>query len=176
MSKAKRDRLFKRGRVFFRPLKLIEGDRYSKDIGYLWVSHQKKPCHWFPKDCTQEQFAKKLEEMSQWYEYYIAEDRNKEYADKGPIAFLGVASDGWKLEPHVEFFGWSTVRNKLNTVVSFLQMFRYKKIGVIMIYSLEDSKNLFDKACDYGVLHKVGKIVNGDPRGDIWLYSVKGEI
>jgi hypothetical protein len=178
VSKQKRDRLFKGGRPRLRALNIIDGDSYHKDIALLWVAHQKSNFVWLPKDITQEEFAKKIEEISSGEELIVAEDRNLKYKDGyGPVALITVFSlDGWKYEPHAQFFPWCSTRNKLRVSVSFLQWARYQKnIGVCIVKSLNDSLNLFDKCCEYGVLHRIGRIVNGDPRGDETLYSVRGK-
>jgi len=174
--KDKRERLFKKDRPFIRKLEVFDGNKYHKDIGILWVAYQKKPFPWLEKNLNQEQFARKIEEISKSEDLLVAEDRNKSFKEKGPVGVFSVTSDGWKYEPHVQFLPWSSKKNILRVTVAFLQYIRYsKKVGVCVVYSLEDSLSLFDKCCEYGVLHKVGKILNGDPRGDEWVYSIRGK-
>lgn len=173
--KERRDRLFKKGRPHIRQVQVFDGDKYHKDIGILWVAYQKQPFYSLGPGLTQEQFAKEISEICKTTELLLADDENKAYKNSGPVAVIGVHSNGWKIEPHAEFFKWANPRNILRVSVAFFQMARYRKIGACVVHSLEDSFGLFDKCCEYGVLHKVGTIVNGDPRGDEIVYSVRGK-
>lgn len=177
MSKEKRDRLFKKGRPFIRELKILDGEKYHKDLGILWVAHTKSPFTWLPDGLEQSDFAASIQEIYQGEDLLIAEDDNRQFKNKkGPVALFSLKTNGWKYEPHVQFMPWATKKNILRTTVAFLQFVRYsKKVGCIVVYSMENSLPLFDKCCDYGVLHKVGLIPNGDPRGDEWLYTIRGK-
>lgn len=178
MTKDKRDRLFKKGRPFLRPFLIMNGEEYHRDLGVLWVAHKKNPFQWLPENITQEQFASEIIGLTKTGELVVAEDRNKSFKEGvGIVALIIVRTDDqWKFEPHAQFMPWSTTKNKLRTCISFFQYVRYnKKIGVCVVESLDNSIPLFDKCCEYGVLHKVGKIINGDPRGDETIYSVKGK-
>lgn len=168
-----RDRLFKKDRPFIRPLEIYDGDSYHKDMGILWAAHQKKSFYGY-NDVTQEEFAKQVEELSQDKELYMIEDHNKGYKDHGPVGAIAVETDGWKIEPHAEFFKWATPKNILRASVSFLQMARYKKIGCVEVRCVDSSKSLFDHCVNYGVLYFSGKILGGDPRGTEYIYSVRG--
>jgi hypothetical protein len=173
--KDKRDRLFKRSKPFIRPLVIRDGDKYHKDMGYLWVSHQRKPFHVIPKDITQSEFARRIEHLASCNEFFMVDDDSHELKGRGPIALVGITTDGWKIEPHVEFMQWASPRNKLRGCVTFFQMMMLsRKVGACVVYCVEDSRCLFDHVCHYGVLQYVGKILNGDPRGDNFIYSMRG--
>lgn len=175
-GREKRAVLFKKDRPFIRPIQIFDKDKYHKDIGILWVAYQKKPFQWLKPNLNQEQFGRKIEDVSKNEELLVAEDHNKNFKVPGMVGLFSVTSDGWKYEPHVQFMPWASKKNILRATVSFLQYIRYsKKVGVCVVHSIEESLPLFDKCCEYGVLHKVGKIVNGDPRGDEWIYSVRGK-
>jgi len=143
----------------------------------MWVSYQKNPFEGMPEGLSQEQFAQWAEDFSRTFELVVSEDYNNSYKDGyGIIAVGKVENNGWKYEPHVQFLTWATKKNKLRTIVSFLQMIRYsRKIGCCVLSILSPYKNLYDHVIKYGVLHYVGKIVNGDERGDVYLYSVRGK-
>lgn len=174
--KEKRELLFKGGRPVFRSLNLMDGENYHRDIAICWLAHSKKPFYSI-KATDQKGFADELIENSSFCEFLICEDSNDHYSNgSGPIGIVWIRTDGWKVEPHCVFFSWATARNKLRSTVSFFQMSRYRKIGACVVYSLQDSKPLFDKTASYGVLHYVGKIPNGDPRGDEFMYSVRGKL
>lgn len=170
----KRERLFRNSKPYFREFNFYDGSDYHKDLKILWVAHKYRPFYGVPEGLTEQQFASFIGSVDS--EAVIVEDDNKQYSGQGPIGIITIVSNDWKIEPHVEFFPWATPRNVLRTVVQFMQWARNsRKIGCVMAYSLEHTKHLFDKACEYGVLHYVGKIINGDPRGDEYLYSVKGK-
>lgn len=172
--KEKRDRLFKSGRPLIRPLVVREGAGYSKDVGILWVAHQHNPFYGFEKD--KETFLDQLETFSDRVSFYMIEDKNTEFKEQGPIGFLYVYNNDWEIEPHVIYFPWATTRNKLKGLVAFLQMVRYSRaIGVCVIHARRDFVPLLDKAKEYGVVHYVGRILNGYGEGDKFIYSVKGK-
>jgi hypothetical protein len=173
--KERRDRLFRESRPTVREFQLYDGDEYHKDVKLLWVAHQLNPIYKIPENVSQQEFAKMLEETSH-IDRFIIEDENKQYKGVGPVGMGYVINDGWRYEPHVNFFPWATKRNILRGIVGALQWGRYKRtVGSILINSLIESKNLFDHVCKYGVLHYVGKMENGDERGDVYLYSVRGK-
>jgi len=174
--KERRDRIFKKDRPLIRPLKIIEGDQYGKDMGVLWVAHKKIPFEWL-KVNTQQEFSEEIQKISKGEDLMVSEDRNRSFkSGKGIVGLISISTNGWKLEPHVQFMPWATKRNILRTTVAFLQYIRLsRKVGVCMVLSLENSVKLFNTVCTYGVLNKVGKIVNGDPRGDEYVYSVSGK-
>ena len=175
--KERRDRLFKSGRPHIRPLEVYDGDKYHQDLALLWVAYQKNPFQWLDKGLNQNQFAKAVEEIYRSEDLMVSEDNNRQFKDKkGVVALFSIRTDGWKYEPHVQFMPWATKKNILKATVAFLQYVRYsKKVGCIVVYSLENSLPLFDKCCEYGVLHRVGPIPNGDPRGDEWVFTIRGK-
>lgn len=175
--KEKRDILFRKSRPLWRPLQVYDGDKYHKDMGILWTAYESGCFEELPRNLKQEDFAREVENLTQIRELLLAEDFNSAYKEsKGPIAFASILGDGWRIEPHVEFFPWASRRNILRSSVGFFQMVRYKKIGVCIVKSLNNSTKLFDKCKEYGVLFYVGKIVNGDPRGDEYVYSIRGKL
>lgn len=167
----KRSSLLK-DRPVFRPLELYQGDQYHPDLGLLWVAHQRRPFKLIEAD-TPEAFAESIEQLSQTFELSIAEDRHKEYEQNGPLALVLTMTDGWSVEPRMEFVPWATRKNILRIAVGYLQMVRYQDYGVCKVsVTSKTDKLLLDHACTYGVLHYVGSIFNGSPEGDEYLYSV----
>lgn len=174
--KQRRDALFRQDRPEVREFQLYDGEEYHKDVKLLWVAHQKQPIYRIPENLSQQEFADFLESTTDGIDRFVVEDNNKEYNGFGPVAVGYVVNNGWKYEPHIEFFPWATKKNIIRSVIAGLQYARYsRQIGCVLIHSLEISKNLFDHVCRYGVLHYVGKIVNGDERGDEYIYSVRGK-
>lgn len=176
--KEKRDRLFKRGRPYIREILIEDNGKPHKDVGIMWVSYKNGGFPLFPKGMNESEFLSFVIKFSGEVAMFMVDDFNREYGGQmGPIAFVSVRQIGQKIEPHTDVFQWSTPRNILRGTVAFMQMLRYKKIGCAVIYSLVESKPLFDKVQEYGVLRYVGKIPNGDPygRGDEYLYTVRGK-
>lgn len=175
--KEKRDRLFKRGRPNVRPLVIEENGKPHKDVGLLWVAYKNGNFKLLPRGMKEPEFFRAVLESSSDNDMYLIEDLNKEFSTTGPTAFISATTDGWKLFPHIEFFPWTTKRNMLKAVVSYLQMVRYKKIGCCVVTVTSETKPLLDKAQEYGVLNYVGKIPNGDSfgRGDEFIYYIRGK-
>lgn len=170
----KRERLFRSSRPNIRPLEIYNGNEYHKDIKILWVAHKRKPLYGIRPDASEDEFVKMV--VSEPSELLVIEDENSQYKGHGPIGVIQVNGDGWKIQPHAFFFDWATKKNILRSAVSFLQWARCsRQIGSVLVFVLDEGKNLYDRVCTYGVLHYVGKVPNGDPRGDEYLYSVKGK-
>jgi len=171
-----RDSLFRKSRPNIRPIEIYDGDEYHKDIKILWVAHKLEPIPIIDEGLTQEEFVQRVIEIVKTYDFLVAEDDNKQYKGFGIVGAGIMSNNGWKFEPHTVFFPWATNRNILRCNVAFFQFIRYsRKVGCCLVYSLEKYKNLFDHICKYGVLHYVGKVFNCDPRGDQYLYSVRGK-
>ena len=169
----KRERLFRHSRPNLRAFEFYDGNDYHKDVKILWVAHNHKPFYGIDSDIDETEFVSKLGEVGA--EILVIEDDNKQYKNKGPIGIILIYGDDWKIEPHASFFPWATKKNILRSAVAFFQWARNtRKVGCVLAFVLPEGKNLYDRVCKYGVLHYVGKIVNGDPRGDEYLYSVKG--
>ena len=170
----KRERLFRHSRPNLRAFEFYDGEDYHKDIKILWVAHKNKPLYGLEEGLDEKEFVNDLLGVNQ--EMVIIEDENSQYKGRGPIGIILVKSNDWKIEPHAVFFPWATKKNILRSAVAFFQWARNsRKIGCVLTSVLPDGKNLYDRVCKYGVLHYVGKVVNGDPRGDEYLYSVKGK-
>jgi hypothetical protein len=173
--KEKREKLLSRDRPFFRRVNIYDGDKYHRDIALLWVAYSKDPFYRFEEKLDQESFAREIERLNNSINLWIVEDRNKEFNGLGPVALVYAEHDSWILEPHVSFFPWATIRNKLRSTVAFFQWVRWQDIGVCLVKIIESSKPLFDRCQRYVPLFYVGKVVNGDPRGDMHIFSIKGQ-
>jgi hypothetical protein len=91
------------------------------------------------------------------------------------IAFVAATFDGWKYEPHVEFFRCASGRDKLESTIAFFSRIKeVDTIGVIVVKALGKSENLFDHVCKRGILEFVGIMKEGDYRGDEFIYSAAG--
>lgn len=175
--KEKRDRLFKGGRPLIRPVEFYNGNEYHDDIKVMWVAYQKSDCYAIQPGKTQEEFIEILMDFNETCPLYMMDDYNKSFTSgKGPVGVFQLCGNGWRVTPHAQVFPWATKRNVLRCYVSFLQMMRYKKIGVCVLLGLKHVVPLYDKCVEYGVLFRAGMIVGGDPRGDEYIYSIRGKL
>lgn len=175
----RRARLFKTSKPFIRPAVLVSEGGFGDDMGILWAAYKAGSFPLINAGMEMPEFAKAMVAIAlTLHEMAIVEDDNKAFASgRGPVAIIGIRSDGWKHEPHVDYFKWSAKRNILRVTIQFLQMARYsKEVGVVMIRSLKETSNLFMRAAkDYGVLNFVGRVPHGTPRGDEYIFSVMGK-
>jgi hypothetical protein len=168
-SKEKRERLLGDSRPFIR--------QFTKDD--LWVMWAAYDMGSFPNlgKMDKEQFVGMLLELCKnKSSCLVVEDDCKWFkSGRGPVAFVAITNYGWRIEPHVDFFKWATPRIILRSNVAFFQMVRYSsQVGVCEIRSIEKHANLFEHLKKYGLVFPCGKIPNGDPRGDVFLYYAKG--
>lgn len=95
--------------------------------------------------------------------------------NKRPIALIGASFDGWRYEPHVEFFAWATNREILTSLCEYLsKLSKLDTVGVAVVRALPSSKNLFDHVCKRGLLKYIGCMPKGDYRGHEHIYAVEG--
>lgn len=145
-------------------------------MAILWAAYKDRRFKFLKENLSQEDFALEIERASEEISIFMIEDNNNAFDSKrGPVCLVVAPDDGWRIEPHIEFFPWATKRNVLRSSVTFLQWVQYKPIGVCVIKSLEESKTLFDHCRDYGVLFYAGKIIGGDEQGDEYIYSIMGK-
>lgn len=170
----KRDRLFRSGRPNLRGFELYDGPEYHKDIKILWVAHKRSPLLGLDHSLSESEFINEVVNLSA--EIVIIDDTNPQFRAQGPVGAAIIADNGWRFEPHIIFFPWATKKNMLRSVVGGLQWARHsRRIGCVEIRCGEESVNLFNRACQYGVLHYVGRVVCGSPHGDDYIFSVKGK-
>ncbi len=142
----------------------------------MWSAHKDKPFDFIDTNFSQNKFAAEIERTSKEVPMFMIEDNNESFDTKsGPVCLVVTTDDGWRIEPHIEFFPWASKKNILRSSVTFLQWVQYKPIGVCVVKSLEHSKNLFDHCRDYGVLFYAGKIIGGSEKGDEYIYSIMGK-
>lgn len=177
VKKSSRARLFGASKPTIRAARLFTESGYGEDMGILWAAYKVGS---FPlvdnQDMSPDDFGRFIAGLP-IADAVIVEDSNNHYTTgRGPIAFIGVQSDGWRHEPHVDYFAWASKRNMLRTTVAFLQFMRYNKhVGVCVIRCLAPHVNLFKRAAKYVTLNYLGRIVNGTPRGDEYMFTVAGK-
>lgn len=183
IAKQKLMRLNRSGLPVIRDFRL-SGPR--PDMAVLWAAYLRGGFD-LGDGLTQEEFEREVELLlNTAYNFVVVEDFNSiANGDMAPICVIQEKFDGWMVEPHIEWFPWATKRNKLRTVVNYLRSLRSHEVyATVLIKSMKEHVDFFNGIIEYGVLHKlsqfndgklieqVGRIVGGDPRGDIYLYSM----
>jgi len=169
--KQRRERLFGASRPLVRPFDP------QTDMWVMWAAYDLGSFPAIPQGLTIKEFgALVMAQVGSRSSCLVIEDDCKYFkSGRGPACFVAVDNYGWRIEPHADFFMWSTKRMTLRCVVAFLQMARYsKEIGVCVVRSLAKSTNLFKHAQRYVMLKDCGRIEMGDARGDEFLFSIKG--
>lgn len=169
-SKSRRDRLLKH-RPSLRRCDLAN----LPDIGILWAEYWRGGFYLEPGLDEDDFMAAVRAQLAAWDSLWFMDDRCAQYASgTGPVALVSIRTDGWRVEPHVHHFSWSSARQKLRTVVALLQLLRHdRNIGVVLV--IADNKRFFDHVCGYGVLFPKGQLHNGLPTGLGHIYTVKGK-
>lgn len=149
----------------------------EKDNGFLWAAYQRGSFE-IPQDLSQSDFLVAMDQrFGSFNLLWMIEDDNKGFrGGRGPVAIVGIQTDGWTVIPKGHFFSWATSKNILRSMVAFFQMVRYQKdIGVCRLeVTGKDARSLFHIE-RYGVLYPRGRIRNGSPNGDLFLFSIAGK-
>ena len=169
-GKAKRTWLFRVSKPVIRPFE-------AKDRGFLWAAHL-SGAFGLSQDLTQEVF---LLEMANRFGIYslvwiVEDDCSRFRSGRGPVALVGINTDGWVYRPTPIWFPWSRKRHILRACVAFLQMIRYRKeVGCCIIQADRRDTQMLDHMQKYGVLYARGRIPMGSEEGDVFMYSMTGK-
>ncbi len=137
------------------------------DFGVLWQAQQ-DGCL-LPEPVTPAFFGEWLDKtFARYNEVLIVEQ------DGIPCCFVAAFWDGWKYEPHVEFFKCSARTKLESTLWFFSQMQGKPELGVTVVKCLLAAKPLFDRVVAAGYLKYVGMMEQGDYRGHEFIYAVAG--
>ena len=155
--KQRRARLFSRGKPTVRPMQ-------PDDLKWLWAANVMR------EDAVQDQqeFTDDvLGRLQQFDEIYILEDR-KRRSENGqlPVGVVTAHSDGWALDPHVDWFPWARSYNKVRCAVAFFTLARFSgRVGVVRVHSDEENYKFFSGLHRYVPIKRGGKIPRGRPGG-----------
>lgn len=168
-SKKSRSRSIPRKRVLrrdptFRPIE--ETDL----IGCVYVAYRAGA---FKEEegLTEQEFADRyVNDVLKWDEIYVLEALRPD-GHVRPVGLMVVGISDHRMIPHVQWFPWASKRNKIETVLKFLNEMR-KKWGVLVVAD-PDSVNFFNHICKTGILRRIGT-------SEVWykgkrtpLYEVK---
>ncbi len=166
------EQLFKSGKPVIRDFKFIEGTD-AGDVPYLWDAYKKGVFKDVPEDLTMQEFAEYINDLQDYVqEVWMVEDKVGESMQ--PVAIVICKSDGWLLEPHVQYFDNATPKAIYRTYAAFMKKTKYRKdIGACLVRVEKNSVNLANRIEKMGLLQYVGKIWGGKPSGNEYLYSVR---
>lgn len=150
-----------------------------EDLWIFWAAYCEGSFPQLPSELSKEVFYRwMLDVLAKYSSVWLVEDDNKRFRDgRGVVCFIAMTSDGWKHEPHIEFFKWATKENILRVNVRFFNWVRNNKhIGVCVVKCLEEARKIFDTVRKkYGLLTYVGKICGGNQNGDEFIFSTRGK-
>lgn len=172
-----RERLFARGKPHVRPFALKESDgALGGDLRYLWAAYRAGMWPELAANDESEFVSRVVPMLRNFHSAWIVEDASGAYSSgRGPVAVVCVRTDGWRIEPSFTFFKWITLRGALRVIVAFLQMVKYARdVGVCVIRCGKAERKLWERMQKYGVLFAAGRIRNGLPEGDEFLFAVNG--
>ena len=170
-----RKRLFAKGKPFIRPY------QHERDAWVLWAAYDLGAFRFLGEGLQAEEFHRALYAYSAragMAGLWLIEDDSKHFrGGRGPVCLVGIKSDGWRIEPHFEWFKWASPRIVLRGYVIFFQKVRFAKdVGVCLVRTVRRYVSTFHHLRRYGVLYYVGKIPNGYPNDDEFDFTVKGKL
>ena len=119
------------------------------------------------KNTGAEQFHKEMKALLQLHDtHWVVEDSME------AVAVMFIRSDGWVIEPHVEFFKGVKPSQIYRSYITFFgSLIEQKFKGACVIKSMEAEKKIFDKLVKQKILKYVGDVPNGSPTGEtVYLY------
>jgi hypothetical protein len=171
MSKSKavkqahwRKRLFKGQRPHVR-------EATQDDLGILWANHNAGDGGLSAKQYNDQVIS----QLALYQGMFMIEDENPAFDGVGPVAFVGIFSDGWKVDPRIEFFKWASPLNILRASVSLFHYFKTSRdVGVCVVSGTKQERKFFNRMKKYGALYPVHMLPYGTPQGHEFVFYVKG--
>ena len=158
--------LFRKSRPHIRKLE-------KSDLGWLWAAY-KAGSFGLKDGLEQAEFTQEIVNALAGRVNYVVEDDNRKFSSgRGPVAVVGMLTNGFCVEPSVSVFKWATRRNLLRGFVAFFQWVKYSpEIGMCEVkYPSRESKLLL-KMADYGVLFPKDRLtvfrISGRKKDNAW--------
>ena len=127
---------------------------------WLWAAYQKGGIELVPRDLDMRQFeAAAYGYLEGFSEQFIVES-------KMPVGVIATLTDGYRFEPHTDWFPWATPRNILEGSVKFLSNERKDRVGIIYMHDTEKNKTFLNQIARYGIIRRVGTVKNFFAPGD----------
>lgn len=171
-----RKTLFRKSKPLLRVFVSHEEGELGRDIGILWAAY-KSGSFAFPQ-MDQYGFTDFiLTSLDRYASVWIMEDTNSGFrSGMGPVCLICIHTNGWKILPEVYWFSWATRKNRLRCAVAFIQKTKYDKtVGCCEIRTAPEGLKLAQHLTKFiPTLRYVGKVWFGTPKGDQYIYSIKG--
>lgn len=165
--KEKRDVLFAKSKPIFKPADVDL-------LNWMWTAYKMSGQNGVDEATFKENQTAIL---SQYSRLSVAVDRNDGFrGHAGPVCLIASMYDGWRLEPHIQWFPWATPRNKVRVTVGLLIALRHSQdVGVTVVRSDEKNAEFFHRLKRYVPIYHSGSIRFGRPGGADVLFSVRGK-
>lgn len=166
----KRERLLKREAPRVRPIE-------KKDAWVLYAAYDLGSFPALPKGLKpRDLFACVAEWAKRHSSLLIIEANHKYFREKrGPVALVTIDNFGWQIEPQIDYFFWTTKRQRLAAAVSFLHMVRYSRdVGVCVVRVADKDVAFCEHLYEYDLLRLCGKLPNASPDGTQNIFYLKG--
>ena len=172
MKAIKKLNLFRNSKPVIRKFKGIEGSN-AGDMPYVWDAYKKGAFKDVPEGLEMSDFIDFADELAALIvEAWTVEDYIN--GELRPVALVLCKGTDWLIEPHVIYYDGATPRSIYRTYVAFLKKTKYRKdIGACLVRVGKETTNLTNRVEKMGLLEFVGKIWNGSPTGNEYLYSVR---
>ena len=114
------------------------------------------------------------EQISRSGEAWILEAPNPVSAERdiNPVGVMTAIINRHLMEPHVYWFDWATERNKVETVLKFLTVMRFR--AVCLIHCRSSEARFFDHIAKYKILRRIGTVYNYYGAENAVMFQTKG--
>lgn len=166
----RRERLLKREAPRVRPLE-------QKDAWVLWAAYDLGSFPAMPKGMKAQEFFACIGAWVKRHSSVLVIEANHRYfrEKRGPVALVTIDNFGWQIEPQIDFFFWTTKRQRLAAAVSFLHMVRYARdVGVCVVRASERDVAFCEHLYEYDLLRLCGKLPNASESGTQHIFYLKG--
>ncbi len=143
----------------------------EEDEAYVWAAYQQSGLEelsgFFPEDLTPTTFHSRLTRTmihGVWFTL-IAPVPDRDHI---PVGLIGADIEDNRLEPHFCWYPWASPRNKVETVLCFLNDMR--RDYTVIVRSKQKDWHFFERMCQYGIMRHCGRIFRyfGDDVAHIW--------
>lgn len=118
---------------------------------WFWAAYRKDAFPNLSSELSQQEFRttiiSTLESFDDRYTFIA-----KTIKGECPVGIVGILGTGWRIEPRIQWFPWASDRNKLESVVNFLN--EVKKQKMAFVYAGEKDIRFFTHLCRYGIIRR----------------------
>lgn len=144
----------------------------TPDIKYLWAAYKTGGFPNIQQGMTMLEFKQASEAQLLSYDVALLLSAYNGGAVRPVGMILGYLS-GHRMEPHATWFPWATARNKLETIVHFINESRRNYL--VLVYAWGENQKFFIHLGKYGILKQVALIPHWfGPKEDALFFVSKG--